>query len=148
MNQLNDNLRMISSGPVPGRLHPEINSAATRQVADQIARALEALDANITAVACWMSPENLILTFAVAETLGLSAVYLSEDEGLLYLSWDMPAARVGLIAASSETPRKLQIAAQALAGSGHTCVAVAKLTQTDDNQDEFLTVRTLDASDR
>ncbi len=144
MTQIADHIRRITSGPEHGRLHPEIDPATTRALADDAAHALRDLDLDLGAIACWTSPENLVLTFAVAETLGLPSVHLAEDQGLLYLSWELPPARIALVAAAGEPVRQLEIAATMLAGSGHTCVAVAEMTVATGDHEGSLTVRALD----
>ncbi|MDQ1205282.1 hypothetical protein [Microbacterium sp. SORGH_AS_0862] len=148
MTPIAHNIRKITSGHERARLHPEKDPRAAREVAAEVARALSGLDADITAIACWTSPENLILAFAVADASGVPAVQLSEDEGLLYLSWEIPPARVGLVSASAESARQIDVAAEALAGAGHTCVAVAQLTPAEGDRDGLLTARTLGDSER
>ncbi|WP_029153898.1 hypothetical protein [Microbacterium gubbeenense] len=148
MTHIADDIRRITSGPVRSRLRPEISPSATRSIAGKIARAVLELNGGIGAVACWTNPENLIVAFAVAEALDTPAVQLSEDEGLLYFSWELPTARIVLVAAAGESAQQIDVAAQMLAGAGHECVAVVELAPADGDQDGTLTVRTLPGTQR
>ena len=145
MSTIADEIRRITAG-AENRLNPEIDPAATRSIADEIAVAVRGLDLGIDAVASWAGPGNAMIAFAVAEALGVPAVQLAEDEGLLYFSWAMPASRVVLVAAAAETSRQIDVAAQALAGAGHTHLAVAQLVSADGDRNGSLTVRATDAA--
>ncbi len=118
MTSITEDLQKITSALADDRLrlHPEIDPAATLRVAATIVEQLRGQE--IDAVACWLSPTNAILAFVVAEALGLPAVQLSEDEGLLYLSWELPPSRIALVGAEGESGRA-DIARTMFTQAGH-----------------------------
>jgi hypothetical protein len=127
MTDIAEDLHRITAAVSNGhnRLQPEMAPDAVRRVANAIAEELRPL--NLGVIACWVSPANAVLGFAVAESLGLPAVHISEEEGLLYTSWEVPPARMALIGAVGDYGRP-DVARTVFSDEGHTPVAAVQVS--------------------